>query len=411
MRAEPLSADDVRTLALAAQDLIAPRPRRPRSHVGQVAAVTDLLERLGAVQLDTISVLARSHELVPMARLGAIARPAIHEAFWGTAPHDGDAACIEYWSHAACVLPVASWPWFAVKRRRAQARDTATWHGHEAQAVRRERRRVLRELDREGALTANDLGGAKVPGQWWSWSATKVALEELLSEGEVVCTRRIGWRRVYDLPGRALPAEVLSADTLDDEECLHSLVRDGARVVGVGTAADIADVHRIGVADVRRHATDAGLVPVAVDGWPAAWAHPESLALLPTLAGARSVTTLLSPFDSLIWFRDRTERMFGMTHRLEAYTPEAKRVHGYFAMPVLHRGALVARVDPSRDGRTLVARRVTFEQRRGRVPQSFIEGTARALRDAATWVGADDVAVQQVIPSADAARLRDALRA
>jgi uncharacterized protein YcaQ len=119
---------------------------------------------------------------------------------------------------------------------------------------------------------------------------------------------------------------------------------------------------------------------------------------------------LLSPFDSLVWHRGRTERLFGMVHRLEAYTPAAKRVHGYFAMPVLHKGELVARVDPRRDGKTLIASTVTFEaDLAGRIPAEAMRGTAAALREAARWVGCSDIRLGTVVPSGAAHALTHAL--
>jgi uncharacterized protein len=418
---ESLSVDEVRRIALRAQGLTE-QPMVPKSAAEApvvkgridpdslgVESVHTVLRRLGAIQLDTISVLARSHELVPMARLGVVSRNDIHDAYWGTDPHVGDARAFEYWSHAACVLPVEAWPLFAARRRRYRATEPGEWHGIDPKDLTAARTKVLKLL-KDGPMTASELGGAKRPGQWWSWSATKVTLEHLLSRGDLVCTRRIGWRRVYDLPERALPSAVIAADVLTDEECAIALIRESARVMGVGTVADIADVHRLRLEVVRRHLVDAGLVPVQVDGWPAAWADPEALTAPASEPSSESVTTLLSPFDSLVWFRERAARVFGMEHRLEAYTPAARRVFGYFAMPVLHNGELVARVDPGREEGTLVAKRVVFQTERGRVPVTAIEGTARALRKAAQWVGSEDVRLDEVLPLTAANRLRSALK-
>ena len=172
-----------------------------------------------------------------------------------------------------------------------------------------------------------------------------------------------------------------------------------------GTLDDIADVHRLGKTPTKKVLANLGVEEVHVDGWdqPAYLSETARTWLARgarTSSAAASRTTLLSPFDSLIWHRPRTERLFGMEHRLEAYTPAAKRVHGYFAMPVLHRGELVARVDPARDTTkgsvVLRARRITLEDTRA----STIAGTAAALREAATWVKADGVTVDDVHPSA-----------
>ena len=402
-----LSADEARRAALWAQGLLGSRAV-PKSEVKREQAVSDMLEHLGAVQLDTISVLARSHELVAYARLGAIGRTAVESAYW-----NGDSA-FEYWSHAACILPMSEWPWFAF-RRRHYARRGQRWHGVPAKALKG----ILKRLRDEGPLTTKDLGGAKKSGYWWDWSEAKIAMEWLLDIGEVVVAQRTGWRRVYDLPDRVVPPNLrqqrrwVDGDGIhgpDDGECLRRLVALGGHSVGVGTASDIADIHRLGITETLAHVGDTDLVEVSVHGWgQRAWASPRALEWLGSGSRARSRTTLLSPFDSLIWNRDRMERLFGMEHRIEAYTPSAKRVHGYFAMPVLHGGQLVGRADPAREKNTLVARRVTLETTRAGTPvRGAIEGTARSLQEAASWVGADRIRVDEVMPASAAPSLRSA---
>jgi uncharacterized protein YcaQ len=231
------------------------------------------------------------------------------------------------------------------------------------------------------------LGGAKNKGEWWDWSEAKVAVERALMYGEVVCTQRRSWKRVYDLAERAVPAELLH-DDLDDRECLRRLVRLAGQALGVGTRSDIADYHRLKNEQFDAVVEDSGLVPVTVEGWgKPAWADPAALETVPR---GRHRTTLLSPFDSLIWERARTERIFGFTHRLEAYVPKPKRVHGYFAMPVLAGGQLVGRVDPARDGSTLVAKQVSLDG-----PKA-VPAVAQALREAAQWVGCDTVRIEHV---------------
>jgi uncharacterized protein YcaQ len=367
-----LSADEARRIALRAQGFLGAPDRR--------AGVRGVLRALGAVQLDTISVLARSHELVPYARLGAVGRRTVEDAYW-TGTH-----AFEYWSHAACVLPIEEWPHFAFRRRAYRARPQ--WN-HDLPEGAYER--VIKQLRVEGPLTATELGGAKRTSEWWDWSGEKVAVERALMYGEVVCVERRSWKRVYDLAERAIPQELLH-DDLDDTECLRRLVR-------VGTRADIADYHRLKAEQVDAVIADSGLVPVTVAGWSKpAWADPEALRTPPR---GRHRTTLLSPFDSLIWERARTERIFGFTHRLEAYVPKQKRIHGYFAMPVLAGGLLVGRVDPAREGRTLVARQVTLDG-----PKA-VPAVARALVEAAGWVDCTDVRVERV----DAPELRGPLTA
>jgi uncharacterized protein YcaQ len=270
-----LSADDARLLTLRAQGFVGTEGRR--------GGVPGVLRRLGAVQLDTISVLARSHELVAYARLGPIPRDRIERAYW----HPRHPAAFEYWSHAACVLPIEEWPYYAFKRRALRARGQR-WHQSQDTVCAE----VLTRLRAEGPLNATQLGGAKAGGDWWDWSDTKIAVEWLLDVGEVVCVRRDGWRRIYDLPERVLPREVLDRDP-SDAECLAHLAAVAARALGVATRADLVDYHRLreltdGQARFADYVDDAalaaGLTPVAIEGAgqvTAGWADPAALAVTP----------------------------------------------------------------------------------------------------------------------------------
>ncbi|GAB7033178.1 crosslink repair DNA glycosylase YcaQ family protein [Streptomyces sp. NPDC021749] len=387
-----LSHDDARRLALRAQGLLGAPDRR--------AGVRGVLRHLGAVQLDTISVLARSHELVPYARLGAVGRPAVDAAYWSPTGGESPAGrphSFEYWSHAACILPIEEWPHFAFRRRARRAR------GHRWHVMKDSERSCAAVLDRlaaDGPLTTTELGGGRKGGEWWDWSETKIAVEWLLDTGEVVCTERRAWKRVYDLAERAVPTELLH-DNLDDAECLRRLVAQAGTALGVATRADLADYHRLKGEQVEAVIADSGLVPVEVEGWgKPAWADPAALATTPR---GRHRTTLLSPFDSLIWDRSRTERIFGFTHRLEAYVPRPRRIHGYFAMPLLAGGQLIGRVDPAREGSTLVARQVSMRDRKSVAPM------ATALWEAASWVGCDAVRVDRCDDPQLAAALRTEL--
>jgi uncharacterized protein len=393
----PLSADEVRRITLYAQGFVGAGARR--------GGVTGMLRRVGAVQLDTISVLARSHELVAYARLGPVGRAAVEQAYW---PAQGTATAFEYWAHAACVLPIADWPYYAWRRRAIAARGQR-WHKVSEDACDL----VLARLRDEGPLTATQLGGAKGGGPWWDWSEVKIAAEWLLDTGRAVCVRRTGWRRVYDLPERAVPAELAERE-LTDAECLSYLVGAAVRALGAATYADLADYLRIknelrAPAMLDTAALTAGLVQVTVpngDRKPAlGWADPAALAWL--AAGGRGThrTTLLSPFDSLIWDRKRTERVFGYQHVFEPYVPKEKRERGYFTMPLLAGGQIAGWVDPARAGRTLIAKNIYLEKPAAVAPM------ARALAEAAQWVGCENVATERVQPPALAQPLATALRA
>ena len=411
---DELSSEQARRIFLKAQRLVGARS----SH----GSVVDVLSAVGAVQLDTISVLARSHELVPYARLGAIGKSPVEEAYWGHPPR-----AFEYWAHAACVLPLETWPYFSFRRRHYRDFD---------RSVRPEllaaRAVVLDSLKLDGPLTVTELGGGRKGGPWWDWSDAKVAVELLLRDGDVVCLERRAFKRVYDLAERALPDELLSSD-LADQECWTRLVAMAGARLGVATEADLADYWRLKRTQVAAGLEGSGLVPVRVHGWDDAgraradgkkeagpprralkekagsarrdrvtnaararkdrranaWADPGALEELHAgRVRGRHRTTLLSPFDSLVWDRARTERVFGFSHRLEAYVPRGKRLHGYFAMPLLAGGRLVGRVDPGRSGSTLVARQLSVEP-------AAVPAMAAALVEAAAWVGCTAVAVER----------------
>jgi hypothetical protein len=368
-----LSADEARRVALSAQGLSGPR-------LGGGPATT--LRRLGGVQLDTISVLARSHELVAYARHGAIPRASIEEAYWGPA-----SATFEYWSHAACVLPLEEWPAYEFRRRAFRARGRR-WHRLEdAEASCGE---VLARLRTEGPLTARELGGAKKGGTWWDWSEIKIAAEWLLDTGDLVCRERRGFQRVYDLGERAIPAD-LAAVALSDQACALRLVSAAGRALGVATVHDLAVYKGLPVKLVQQVIPDTDLEPVTVQGWARpTFMAPGAADVLDRRVRSRSV--LISPFDSLAWDRARTERLFGFSHRLEAYVPRHKRQFGYFAMPVLGANTLVALVDPGRRGHTLVAKQISLQTK------DAARHVAAALVEAASWVHCPEIAVERVNP-------------
>ena len=280
-----------------------------------------MLRRLGSVQLDTISVLARSHELVPYARLGALPRAKVEKAYWKpTAP----ATCFEYWSHAACILPAEEWPLFAFRRRWFRARGQR-WHQVSQEACDR----VLETIRAGGAMTVSDLGGGRNGGEWWDWSDTKIAVEWLLDIGELVCAERRAWKRVYDLPERALAPELVAPD-LDDDACLTQLVEQAGAAMGVATEADLARLPppqaRPGRRGDRRHRAGAHR------------GRRLGQAGLGAPRGARAAGHAgPSPHDPAValstrspWHRPRTLRIFDFKHSLEAYVPAPKRVHGLF---------------------------------------------------------------------------------
>jgi uncharacterized protein YcaQ len=377
---ESLSIAEARQIALRAQGLTRRRDA-PRN-------AAEVLRTTSAVQLDTISVLARSHELVAYARIGAAPRASVEEAYWGA-----HVPAFEYSGHATCIMPVEMWPYFSF-RRRAMMRK---WGKLAKSGAMIEARARLKD----GPLTASDLGGARAgDGGWWNWSDAKRAIEMLHRFGEAVVVTRRGWKRVYDLPGRVLPRELLAHEPTD-EECHRHLVARAARALGVATRRDIIRYFMLtagylGAAPNARDLIDtaideAGLTPVRVEGWrDPAYAHPD---VMTPVRGEKQRTVLLSPFDSLIWERERTLRLFDFAYQLEAYTPKHKRVHGYFTMPLLAEGRLAGRVDPAREGATLVARSLSLED------PTALDAMGSALREAATWVGCDAVRIDVATPA------------
>jgi uncharacterized protein YcaQ len=396
-----VSAEDARRIAITAQGLALTADHPQTVH--------DVLHLTGAVQLDTISVLARSHELVPYARLGPVGRAAVEEMYWGQPPQ-----AFEYFAHAACILPIEMWPYFAF--RRAQL-------GKHVSPDRVASKKTLAEIRarlKDGPITATDVGGARenVAG-WWNWSDAKRALEALYRAGEIVCATRNNWKRVYDLPERVVPAKLLKHEPTAEESYLY-LTRKAGKALGVGTARDIASYYHLLTSYMGRSLdrkrlfadalADSGFVQVEVEGWKEpAFADP---AALNARAPRGFCTTLLSPFDSLVWAdapppgekpRERTRRLFGYDMMLEIYLPRDKRTHGYFTMPLLARGGIAGHVDPAREGKTLVARNVSLHD-----PDAVNE-MAVALREAASWVNCDAIRLERVMPAKVAGALKKAV--
>jgi uncharacterized protein len=371
-------------MALAAQGFADARPtgRIDRRHLRRV------LDRVGLVQIDSVNVLVRSQELPLFARLGPHPRSLIPDA---TAAGE----LFEYWGHEASHLPSRLHRLFRWKMD--AARDGQAWGG--VVAMQRERpgyvEQVRQRVADEGPLAAGDLSERTGPkGVWWDWDHAKLALEYLFWIGELTATRRSSdFARLYDLPERVLPAEHLAAPTPDPEDARAELLELAARHLGVATHADLADYHRqkttASKAALARLVEEGRLIPVEVEGWRVpAYRHPE--VRTPRSVGARA---LLSPFDSLVWHRDRNERLFGFHYRIEIYTPRPKRQFGYYVLPFLLGDRLVARVDLKADRQAGVLR----------VPGAFTEvgmdvsvvarELAVELGDMARWLNLERVEV------------------
>ena len=378
-----ISATDARRLAIAAQGLDR-RPARPGAK-----ELVAMARRLGVVQLDSVNVLARSHYLVAWSRLGAY-RPA---AFDGLS-HEAPRALFEYWGHEASLMPVELYP--ALRWRMARAKHDA-WGRMRAIAKKRALvGKVLAEVAARGPLRVGEIeaGKPKTERGWWAWSEAKIAIEWLFWSGQVTSAHRKNFERCYALPEHVLPADVIAAPALDEAEAHRILVERSARAIGVGTDADLRDYFRLHLEPARTaiaELVEAGtLERVTVEGWSkAAYKHRD--ARIPRNVNARA---LLSPFDNLIWTRDRTLRMFGMKFRLEVYTPAPKRVHGYYVLPFLLGDSLVARVDLKADRAMSTLRVQAAHLEPHAKVKTIVEPLVDELRDMASWLGLEHVAVE-----------------
>jgi len=378
-----LSARQVRRIALAAQGLAA---RRPEGPVGR-PALRKLAALLGAIQIDSVNVLARAHYMPAFSRLGAYPLTLLEEEAWGKRP-----SLFEYWGHAASLMPLALQPLMRWRMRRTQERRGGHWgtFAHDRQDYIG---RVLAEVERRGPVTGGDFAEGPRKRGWWNWSNGKLALEWLFAAGLIATKTRRGFERVYDLTERVLPRAVLAQPTPAEPDAHRALLKIAARAMGVATEGDLRDYFRMPVAETRACLADlveAGeLQPVQVEGWRqhaylAADAHiPRTLA----------ASALLSPFDNLIWRRERTERLFGARIRLEIYTPAHKREHGYYVLPFLLGEMIAARVDlkADRKARRLLVQAAHLEP--GADREAVVPSLAAELARLAAWLDLREVTV------------------
>jgi uncharacterized protein YcaQ len=331
-----LSADAARRIAVAAQGLNRPRPtgKVTRQHLRRV------FDDIGLIQIDAVNVLVRSQELPLFSRLGAHPRSLIPDAV-------DDGELFEYWVHAASLVPTEHrhlWRW---RMDRFNATSEGRWFTtHRAQIER-----VLEQVRTQGAIAVGDVHGrVRNKGPWWDWDDAKIALEMLFDRGLLGAKRRRSdFARIYDTVDRLLPAKVLEQPPTPERDARRQLLLLAARSLGVATLPDLADYHRLRIPAckpiVAELVAEGALIPVEVEGWnKPALLHPD--AVTPRTVTGRA---LLSPFDSLVWLRDRTERIFGFNYRLEIYVPKPKRVYGYYVLPFLLDGHLAGRVDLKAD--------------------------------------------------------------
>ncbi|ADD41923.1 winged helix-turn-helix domain-containing protein [Stackebrandtia nassauensis] len=385
---EKLSNPQARRIALAAQGFHAPRPsgKRDARHLRKVLSHTQLL------QIDSIYVLERAHYVPVFSRLGAYPHALVDKAAY----HGRKRSLFEYWGHAASLLPVELFP---LLRWRMDAAEEHAWGG----MVRIARDnpglvdRLYEEVRARGPVSARELEeeAPRTRDQWgWNWSDTKSALEWLFRCGRVSVAARPSFERYYDITERVIPAEVLNTPAPDRAEAHRQLMAKSAASLGVATEVELRDYFRLPVADARaalRDLVEDGTVhQVIVEGSDKpAYLHRDARA--PRRVRARA---LLSPFDPLVWHRDRTLRLWDFFYRIEIYVPEAKRVHGYYVLPFLLGEHLVARVDLKAD-RAAGVLRVPAAWREEHVDgdTELVAGELAAeLRELADWLGLAEIA-------------------
>jgi uncharacterized protein len=379
-----LTIDQARRYALGAQGFAGPRPTG-RIDVRHFRRVVD---RIGLVQLDSVNVFSRAHYMPFFSRLGVYDRAALDAWLWGSGE------MFEYWGHEASLIPARDhrlWRW--------RMNGDVKWGSLER--IKNEHPeyldQVLDQVREAGPLRTADLHDPGVRGgtTMWDWPKGKIALEALFLGGQVTTAHRINFTRIYDLTERVIPEEHFRTEVPEREDAQSTLLLQAAGSMGVATAADIADYPRIRMPEARpmieRLVAEGKLVEVEVEGWSrGAYLHPE--AQLPRRVQGRA---LLSPFDNLIWFRDRVQRLWDFFYRIEIYVPEPKRVHGYYVLPFLLDGDLVARVDlkSDRKARALLVKGAFAEPDVDRIR---VGRELRAeLEIVASWLGLGDVRVSR----------------
>lgn len=376
---QTLSLAEARRIALAAQ-LFVPGAAAPRN----AAALGKLVHRLGAVQIDSVNVLVRSHYLPVFSRCGAYAPELLERA-----AYDGTRTLFEYWGHEASFLPVELYPLLRWRMDRARNGE-GTWKRLRRYATSHKSlvTAALEQIRERGPLGASELtDSGKSQGSWWGWSQGKEILEWLFWIGDVTTARRRNFERLYDLTERVLPDQVRAASVPAPEDARRELMAVAARALGVATSRDLRDYFRLPAEDaavrVAELVEQGTLQPVTVEGWKhQAYLHKD--AVCPRRADARA---LLSPFDSLIWERQRTQRLFDFHFRLEIYTPIHKRLHGYYVLPFLLGDRLVGRVDlkANRQQSRLEVRGGSVEE--GVRVGGIVEPLAAELEQLARWLG------------------------
>ena len=394
---QTLSAAEARRIALAAQGF-----GRTRPPIAGIRQLNLAMARMATLQIDSVNVFARSHYMPLFSRLGAYDTADLDRLLFARRP-----PYVEYWAHVAAFIPATDWGLFRFRMDEMRAWYSARndgWFSSNRDIVDW----VRAELADRGPLRPAQLEhDAKETrrGPWWDWDVVKRALEHLWVCGEVAIAGRRGFERRYGLAEQVIPADVLAAP-VEREDAIRELVRRAAAAYGVATASDLADYWRIrdrraimsAIADLE---ASGDLQPVAVSGWTSAgrpakaWVHADA-----TLPRRIDATALLTPFDPVVWFRDRAERLFDFEYRIEIYTPAPQRRFGYYSLPVLVGDDIVGRVDLKADRAASTLRVQSAWWEHGR-PTDAAARLADELRLAARWQGLESLSVSRWGDAAD----------
>jgi len=398
-----LSMDGARALHLAAQGLL--QPRRRKAAKGDVL---DAIRRMEMLQIDTINVVARSPYLVLWSRLGDYRSEWLDELL-------AEGKLFEYWAHEACFLPIEDYGLYRHRMLDPAAmgwKYSSTWMRERAGEVAA----LLAHIRSKGPVRSSDFERPDgKSGGWWEWKPEKRSLEVLFTSGALMISRRHNFQRVYDLAERVLPGWS-DAQLPALPEVRRTFALRTVKALGLARAGWIPDYHRTR----RPHVVPAALAEeglllrARVEGWnEPVYIHPDHAALARQAADGAlrpTLTTILSPFDPVVWDRRRALELFGFDYRLECYTPAAKRRYGYFTLPILRRGALVGRIDAKAHRRAGIfeVKAALFEPGL-RTSEALVRDVAGALQRCARWHGCTQVSINRAEPDAMAARLALAL--
>ena len=382
-----MSADQARRMALAAQGFSG--AERPKSN--SWAGIHRMVQRLQLLQIDSVNVLSRAHYLPLFSRLGPYDRNILDRR--SLAPTGR--ALFECWAHEASFVPLAMHPLMRWRMDRARAgnsryKSMRDFARDEAAYLNR----VYDFIGENGPTTAADLPeGAKSEGGWWGWGRGKMALEVLFEQGHLTAGSRPGFTRLYDLPARVIPAEILAQPTPPESEVFAELMLRSAIALGIGTEFDLRDYFRLPPAEARTalaHLVATGkLEECTVNGWDAPAYRPTG-APIPRKAGGDA---FLSPFDPIVWDRPRAERLFNFRYRIEIYTPAAKRQFGYYVLPFLMGQTLAGRVCLKADRQAGLLRANALHYEDGQNADEVARRMLPQLQCMATWLGLSNVAI------------------